>query len=274
MLTLGLVQPDLGPEGDATGEAVARALESLGVRKGLVLLPELFHTPYSMLPGSGITLDAAPVRRLRAFTADHPALLVCGSVALRGADRLRNTLLVFHRGEATPVYEKAHLFSPMNEARFMEPGQRLSVADVRWGDDETWRVGFAICYDLRFPEWFRLLREAGCDLVLVPAQWPAPRNTAWTTLLAARAVENQCFVAGVNRTGEDQGVPFGGHSGVYGPSGARIGGLEGAPGVLRVEIDRQVPAQARARFDSMLDRRADAYRLSGLLPLDVFCFTG
>ncbi|MBP7868347.1 MAG: hypothetical protein KA419_20660 [Acidobacteria bacterium] len=272
MLTLGLVQLDIGPAGDVTGETVVRELESLGIGKGLVLLPELFHTPYSMLPGSGITLDAPPVRRLRAFTADRPALLVCGSVALRGADRLRNTLVVFHRGEATPVYEKVHLFSPMDEARFMEPGNRLSVADVRW-DDETWRVGFAVCYDLRFPEWFRLLREAGCDLVVVPAQWPTPRNTAWTTLLAARAVENQCFVLGVNRTGEDQGVPFGGHSGVYGPSGARVGGMGDAPGVSRVEIDRRVPAQARARFDSLLDRRADAYRLSGLLPLDIFRFT-
>lgn len=274
MLTLGLVQLDIGPDGDQTGESAAQALESLGVGKGLVLLPELFHTPYSMLPGSGISLDAPLVRRLRAFTAGHPALLVCGSVALRGTDRLRNTLVVFHRGEVIPVYEKAHLFSPMDEARFMDPGERLSVADIRWGDEEAWRVGFAICYDLRFPEWFRLLREAGCDLVLVPAQWPTPRNTAWTTLLAARAVENQCFVAGVNRAGEDKGVPFGGHSGVYGPSGARIGGLGGAPGVLRVEIDARVPTQARARFDSMLDRRADAYRLTGLLPQEVFRFTG
>jgi predicted amidohydrolase len=117
----------------------------------------------------------------------------------------------------------------------------------------------AICYDLRFPELFRGYALGGARLIVIPAQWPAPRIDHWRTLLRARAIENQCFVAGCNRVGTDPDNTFGGASAVIGPWGELLveGGDQAALLVARItpaKVD-----EARRRIPVLSDRRPDRY---------------
>jgi predicted amidohydrolase len=118
----------------------------------------------------------------------------------------------------------------------------------------------AICYDLRFPELWRCLADAGAQLILIPAEWPIRRVEHWRLLLRARAVENQLYVAGCNRAGAGADGEFGGHSAVVDPW-ARVlveGGSE--PGLMLTTIDLDEVARARRLFPFLADRRPEVYR--------------
>lgn len=113
-------------------------------------------------------------------------------------------------------YAKIHPFSYAGETQYFKGGNHLGVCEV-----DDFRIGCAICYDLRFPELFRRLSDEA-ELVLVPANWPAERSHHWKILLAARAVENRCYVAGVNCVGATGGLDYSGDSALYGPDGILI----------------------------------------------------
>ena len=122
------------------------------------------------------------------------------------------------------------------------------------------RVALAICYDLRFPEMWRRYADAGAQLVLIPAEWPARRVEHWRLLLRARAVENQFFVAGCNRAGADGDVEFGGHSAAVDPWGQVLvaGGVE--PGLFVASLDLDEVARGRSTFPFLADRRPEVYK--------------
>ena len=138
--------------------------------------------------------------------------------------RVFNTFALFDaRGETRAVYRKVHLFQLMGEQRWLTPGDCVVVAGLDWG-----KAGLAICYDLRFPELFRRCALEGASLLLVPAAWPKARVAHWQTLLRARAIENQYFVAGCNCVGAAKRETFGGRSAVVDPGGALL--VEGGGG--------------------------------------------
>jgi predicted amidohydrolase len=116
-------------------------------------------------------------------------------------------------GEALMDYVKIHPFSYAGEDRFFKGGDKLGVCSIG-----EMNIGTAICYDLRFPELFTHLSEKA-ELIIVPANWPAARSLHWSTLLRARAIENQCYMAGVNCCGEMDGQVYSGDSALYGPEG-------------------------------------------------------
>lgn len=226
----------------------------------LAVLPELFHTGYSGLPDSALAPGHGLITEMAGLTAANGKLLLAGSLALQTPGGLVNTMMVFAGGRALPVYEKLHLFKPMNEDRFFRPGRLMTILDLHAGGG-TWRIGFAICYDLRFPELFRYYARLGCSLVVVVAQWPSPRLSAWSTLLAARAAENQYFVAGVNRTGYDGSVHFGGGSAVYDPAGQKLALAGPEEELLAVTLEPATLTESRALFHSLADTRDELYRL-------------
>jgi predicted amidohydrolase len=156
-------------------------------------------------------------------------------------------------GNATR-YAKIHPFTFGGEHRVYAGGDRIVTVDV-----EGLRVTPFVCYDLRFPEPFRLA-AADTDLFAVVANWPEPRREAWRTLLRARAIENLCYVAGVNRAGEGGGLRYAGDSAVISPWGEVLaeGGVEEA--VLIADVDASVVRSTRAKFPALEDRRPEAYR--------------
>jgi predicted amidohydrolase len=142
----------------------------------------------------------------------------------------------------------------MGEDRWLRAGDRLCLAQTPWG-----AAGLAICYDLRVPELFRAYALQGAVLILLVAQWPAARQDHWRTLIRARAIENQLFVAAVNRTGTSKDEAFGGGSLVVDPWGAVVAEAGDQETLLSAEIDLERVAQVRRQMPVLQDRRPEVY---------------
>ncbi len=238
-------------------EAVVRA-EAAGAR--CLVLPEMFMAlPVSDTPlaSQAETLDGHFVGALAQSARAHGIHVVCG-VWEPAPDpaRVYNTAVVLSpAGETLAAYRKLHLFDALavRESERMVPGNEAPPVVEMDGV----RVGVAVCYDLRFPELFRDLAERGAELVLVPSAWYAGpfKEDHWLTLLRARAIENTCYVAGVNLSG----TAFCGRSAVFDPFGVpRAGAGEGVE-TLHAEIDTERLARVRATLPCLAHRRLDLY---------------
>lgn len=229
----------------------AQAAES-GAR--LVALPEMFATGFSMR--SDIMASYAP--KIRDFLADlatRHQLWVIGGFAEPGEERPANACGVFDPdGREVLHYRKIHSFSLANEQRHYEAGSEIATLEV-----DGLRVTPLICYDIRFPELFRVA-AAATDLFVIIANWPTRRAHAWRTLLTARAIEDQAWVLGVNRVGDAQGHPHRGDSSLIDPWGEVLDTLADEPGLVAGEVDAEVVREARERFRFLGDRRPDLYR--------------
>ncbi len=167
----------------------------------VVVLPEMFSTGFSMRPEQlAETMDGPSVRWMRALAAEKNVILT-GSLMIRENGRFFNRLLWMLPNGQAGFYDKRHLFAFAGEDKHFSPGVKRLVARVG-----GWRILLLTCYDLRFPVWSRQQINNGkpeYDVLLYVANWPERRSYAWRSLLVARAIENQCYVVGVNRIGED-----------------------------------------------------------------------
>lgn len=252
-LKLALVQPTLAEGACAANWRAAKtALERAGAAGAdLVVLPEMWLTGYAyrrLVELAKRTPES--LARVGALAKKH-GYFVAGSWAERAEDgRLANTAcIVGPDGSVCARYRKVHLFGPMKEDRHFAAGRCACVAKLEIGT-----VGLALCYDLRFPEQARKMALHGAELLLYPAQWPQVRLGHFHTLLAARAIENQLFAAGVNRAGRSAAVQFGGGSTVIGPRGDVLAQLGDDEGFAEVEIDLDEVAAARAQITYLADR--------------------
>jgi predicted amidohydrolase len=164
-------------------------------------------------------------------------------------------------GFATPDgllhhYDKRHLFRMAGEHQHYAAGDRGLVVEFR-----GWRIAPLVCYDLRFPVWSRRRPDYDYDLLVYVANWPARRSYAWRQLLIARAIENQSYVAGVNRTGADgNGIAYDGESAAHDYLGMPLAGLGTGAGSATVALDLVALREFRERFPAHLD--ADSFTLT------------
>ncbi len=232
--------------------------EAAGRGSDLVLLPELWASGYD-LPNwdqYATPLGEGIFARLADLARQHQIAIGSSLLELR-AGRAYNTFVLYGKNGGTwGVYRKIHRFRLLNEQQWLGAGDRLVLADTPWGP-----VGLSICYDLRFPEAFRPYAAAGAQLVLIVAEWPERRVAHWSKLLAARAIENQTFVAGVNKVGESQGVKLGGGSTVIDPWGVPLVSGDDCETLLTAEFDLSVAEKARRHIPVFLDRRPETYQL-------------
>jgi predicted amidohydrolase len=221
----------------------------------LVVLPELWPLggfAYDEWSAGAETLDGPTAELMSAAAKSAGVWLHAGSIVERDPDGpIYNTSLLFSpSGELTHTYRKIHRFGfDSGEAAAMGPGTEISVADTEFGT-----LGLATCYDLRFPELFRTLLDAGTEIFVVPAAWPARRREHWTLLARARAVEEQAFVLACNTAGTHGGVEQAGHSLVVDPWGEVLAEAGTAEEVLTVEFDPGTVARTRADFPVLRDR--------------------
>ena len=230
----------------------------------LIALPELWNVGYfasDQYEAAAEPLSGPTLERIAGLAAEHEVAIVAGSVIEDLAETdgetpaetgLANTSVVFGPdGDRRATYRKRHLFGYESaEATLLTAGETLGVAEI--GD---FTVGITTCYDLRFPELYRELVDAGGTAVVVPSAWPYPRVEHWKTLTRARAVENLFYVAAINGVG-----PAGGDSGLIGRSRVvdpwgttvRAGGTE--PERIEAEIDPDRVAAVRERFPALRDR--------------------
>jgi omega-amidase len=208
-----LVQARLSWKDPAQNRAHLAALMEGAEAGSIYVLPETFTTGFlGEAPESDEGMDGATVDWMRGMAAKHGAA-ICGSAVIVDDVGRRNRFLFVDREGSVHAYDKRHLFSFAGEDRRYVAGDERVTFNF-----DGWRVCPQICYDLRFPVWCR--NRGDYDLLLFVANWPAPRIAAWDALLRARAIENQCYVAAVNRVGEDgKGLAYSGHSAIYDPMG-------------------------------------------------------
>ena len=183
-------------------------------RADLYVLPEMFSTGFAIQPEGIAENDCASLLWMKKKARELDAALA-GSVATEEDGRFYNRFyFVKPDGEVT-AYDKHHLFTYGKEHLQFTAGQERVV--VEW---KAVRILLEVCYDLRFPVWSRNHKDY--DMILYVASWPTSRVKAWSTLLKARAIENQCYVAGVNRVGEDPHCQYCGASAIINPYGEEM----------------------------------------------------
>ncbi len=217
-LRITLIQSRLHWEDpEANLSLFAEKIRGMHERTELVLLPEMFSTGFSMRAAElAEPMEGPSVRWMRTLAAERKIVLA-GSLMIRERGHYYNRLIWMLPDGSTGVYDKRHLFAYAGEDEVYTPGHKRLIAQVK-----GWKICLAVCYDLRFPVWLRQPPDASSryDLLVVVANWPQSRRMAWKTLLRARAIENQCYVAGLNRVGDDgMGHHYCGDSCIIDPSG-------------------------------------------------------
>ena len=237
----------------ANWASMDRLLGSANLAPGtFVLTPELADTGFTMddPPADG----PDPVAAAQARCRGHGLWMQVGHAERTEGGKRNAATIVAPDGSIRGTYRKVHLFSPGREDRHYLPGDALAIVDVV-AEDGTWRVAPAICYDLRFPELFRLAALAGAEVFTVGACWPAPRAAHRRALAIARAIENQAYVVACNRIGRDPNADHAGDSFVVAPSGEVIAEGGDAENVLVASLDRGELLRWRDKFPALRDLR-------------------
>jgi predicted amidohydrolase len=251
----------------AKTELLVERAASLGAE--LVVLPEKWN-----LVGDGETLQAGAetvergesVEAMSGWARKHGIALVGGSIVERrpGREKLSNTCLVYDAsGNLAAAYRKIHLFDvevagrSYHESEVEEAGDQVVVAEIG-----GWKIGLTICYDLRFPELYRLLALAGAELVTVPANFTQRTGMDhWQVLLQARAIENALYLAAPGQIGEPlPGRPSYGRSLVVDPWGTVTAQAPDCETVILAELERGRIREIRSKLPALAQRRPDVYR--------------
>jgi len=242
----------------ADAAANRRQLEAIARDRGsdcdVIIFPETFTSGFlGDAEAEPETMDGKTSAWMKSLAAELDCVL-CGSVAIATEQGRVNRFLWVPPDGNTGFYDKRHLFSFGGEDKRYVAGHERKVFHYR-----GWRVCPQICYDLRFPVWCR--NRDDYDVLLFVANWPEPRTPAWTALLKARAIENQCYVIGVNRSGRDpRGLEYAGASAVYDPLGQTVLDLGALENSQCVDINLAEVTGIRTRLPFQTD--ADSFRLS------------
>jgi predicted amidohydrolase len=243
-------------DSEPAADRIARVAELVKAQAGadLVVLPELWvpgafgyrgYQESAELFGRAVVAIADAAKQIAAF-------VVAGTFIERDQERLHNTAVLLSRdGDVLHTYRKLHLFGfDHGEATVLTAGNDWSITAI----DGT-PLGITTCYDLRFPELYRLFIDQGAELFVIPTGWPAARLEHWQVLTRARAIENQVFLIGCNQVGTQEGVDLAGHSVVIDPWGRAV--VEAGTGeeVLTVDLDLAMVAKIRAEFPVLRDRK-------------------
>jgi omega-amidase len=259
MFKIALAQMDVKWAEPEANLATARQMVARAATAGadLVVLPELWGSGYDLAHAADYAtpLHSGFFGEMAALAQAHD-LHVAGSLLEARDGRIYNTCALFDPQGLVGNYRKLHLIGLMDEDRYLAPGDKLTLCEgPPWG-----ATGLAICYDLRFPEVFRAYAVAGARLMVIPAQWPAPRIEHWRLLLRARAIENQCIVAACNRVGADPNNEFVGASAVVGSGGEVLVEGDERPALLMAEVDLAKVEETRHFLPVFHDRRPECYK--------------
>ncbi len=257
-LTIALAQIDLalGKPDQNLETARAKIAEAKARGADIVMLPELWSTAYDLehAAAHASALDAGMFTAI-ANAARENQIAVVGSLLESRAGHFYNTAtFVDARGNRLGAYHKLHLVPMLDEDKYLTGGDDAQVFDADFG-----KFALAVCYDLRFPELWRHYALAGAHVVFLPAEWPVQRIAHWRTLLPARAIENQIFIAATNRVGTSKDQTFGGHSMIVNPWGEICVEGDDRAALLVAQIDLDLVDQVRQRVPVFRDRRQDVY---------------
>jgi len=222
----------------------------------LIAFPEQFATGWDPSSHSNVQdIKGSVVRGFRTL-AHKNNIAVLGSFREAHSPLPRNTsIAIGPDGSILASYSKTHLFSPAGEQEAFSAGDSLATFSL-----EGVCFGIAICYDLRFSGLFTACASRGTDCILVPAAWPCSRMKDWEIFLRCRALEAQCYIAGINTTGKNPVDTYCGHSMVCDPSGEPLNKIIEGAGLIYSSINPELVTLARAAIPSLSDHRDEFYR--------------
>lgn len=247
-IRLALVQSDIAWEDpEENFRLLSKSMASIA-GADLVILPEMWPTGFSMTPERVAEKTGGPALRWMQEKAVKYNFTITGSVSVEEEGKYYNRMYIVFADGTYTYYDKRHLFSYAREDLHYQPGDQRMTVDIK-----GWKVMPIICYDLRFPVWCR--NDPGYDLMIVVANWPDTRILHWDSLLTARAIENQSYVAAVNRIGKDgNGLNYPGHSSVIDMNGNILLEMNDQNGIGEVELDKKDLTEYRQRFRFLQDR--------------------
>ncbi len=269
-LTVTLIQQNLYWENkEANLKAFEEKINAIASKTEIVILPEMFSTGFSMKPEMlAETMDGDTLMWMKKIAASKK-IIVTGSVIIKeeedgqrgGQTRYYNRLIWMLPNGQYGCYDKRHLFAFAGEDEHYTAGNKRLIASV-----SGWKINLQVCYDLRFPVWARQSPpppgeagrgpgdEAEYDVLIYVANWPERRSHAWKTLLQARAIENQCYVIGVNRTGNDgNNIYHSGDSMIADPWGEVLYHKAHEEDVFTYALQKEKLNEARSKFPFLKD---------------------
>lgn len=258
-LTITTIQSTLYWEDKAANlKMLEEKIRGIKEKTEIVVLPEMFSTGFSMEPGQlAETMEGETVQWMKRIAAEKKIILT-GSVIIEEGGNYFNRLIWMLPHGQYGVYDKRHLFGYAKEDDHYAAGAKRLIASAK-----GWKINLLVCYDLRFPVWARQQSQPEnpeYDVLIYVANWPEKRIVAWKTLLRARAIENQCYVIGVNRVGDDgNGIHYSGESMVIDPMGEILYDKKDAEDIFTITLDKEKLQIVREKFPFLKD--ADHFML-------------
>jgi predicted amidohydrolase len=235
---------------------IARVESLLDQARGahLVILPEIWNIGYfsfDLYSKESETVNGETARRMSQKAKEHGFYLHAGSFVEEDHGKLFNTSLLFSPdGKLIARYRKIHLFGfGSEESQILSRGSEVVVVETDLG-----KIGMCICYDLRFPELFRIMLNKGAELFLVASGWPYPRLEHWLMFNRIRAIENSAYLISSNCAGKSHGFQFCGHSMVVSPWGTIVASAGDEECILQTDIDLSKVSKVRQEFPTLKDR--------------------
>jgi predicted amidohydrolase len=256
-LTITIIQTDLHWENKTANlNMLEEKIIAIPGRSEIVVLPEMFSTGFSMNPSAlAEKMDGESVQWMKKVAAQRKIILT-GSLIIEEKGNYFNRLIWMLPDGNYGYYDKRHRFGFAKEDEFYECGSKRLIASVK-----GWKINLLICYDLRFPVWSRQQQQSEYDVLIYVANWPEKRINAWKTLLQARAIENQSYVVGVNRVGDDgNGIHYTGESMVIDPLGEILYTKKNEEDVFTIALEKEHLLQIRDKFPFLKD--ADKFSIS------------
>ncbi len=253
-LTITLIQTNLHWENKAANLLMLeQKIKAIEERTEIIVLPEMFSTGFSMNNELlAEDMNGETVNWMKRVAAENKIVLT-GSIIIKENEHFYNRLIWMLPNGEYGVYDKGHLFGFGNETEHYSAGNKRLIASVK-----GWKINLQICYDLRFPVWARQnapdKNEAEYDVLIYVANWPERRSHAWKTLLCARAIENQCYVIGVNRIGNDGNkIYHSGNSMVVDPAGAVLYHKADDEETFTITLEKEQLTEFRNKFPFLKD---------------------
>ena len=253
-LTITLIQTNLHWENKAANLLMLeQKIKVIEERTEIVVLPEMFSTGFSM---NNVLLaedmNGETVNWMKRVAAENKIILT-GSIIIKENENFYNRLIWMLPNGEYGMYDKRHLFGFGNETEHYSAGNKRFIASLK-----GWKINLQICYDLRFPVWARQNpaenKEGEYDVLIYVANWPERRSHAWKTLLCARAIENQSFVVGVNRVGNDgNNIYHSGNSMVVDPAGAVLYHKADDEDIFTITLEKENLVEIRNKFPFLKD---------------------
>lgn len=252
-LTLGLIQTDILWENPNENIRRMDQLLEQDFQADVLLLPEMWTTGFTMQPEKYAETHPGSALEWMLSKAKQTNTAITGSIAVSDNHQYVNRWYCAFPNGQYAYYDKKHLFSYGDENNHYTPGVSTTVIEIK-----GWRIMPLICYDLRFPVWCR--NRDNYDLLIIAANWPTPRVHHWDALIKARAIENQSYVAAVNRIGTDgAGLQYSGHSQVIDMNGEALCAPYTTEGIQYVTLEMENLTNFRQKYPFLKDM--DAFRL-------------